>query len=50
MTVKVLQTGLDPDLIDFSRPGFEQFAGIDRDRLHRQVALRVWRLIHRASQ
>jgi hypothetical protein len=35
MTVKVLQTGLDPDLIDFSQPGFEQFAGIDRDRLHR---------------
>jgi hypothetical protein len=35
MTVTVLQTGLDPDLIDFSRPGFEQFAGIDRDRLHK---------------
>ena len=35
MTVKVLQTGLDPDLIDFSHRGFEQFAGIDRDRLHK---------------
>jgi hypothetical protein len=35
MTVKVLQTGLDPDLIDLSRPGFEQFAGIDRDTLRK---------------
>ena len=28
MTVKVLQTGLDPDLIDFSSPDFGQFAGL----------------------
>lgn len=35
MTIKVLQTGLDPDLIDFSQPGFTQFAGIDRDRLRK---------------
>ncbi len=35
MTVTVLQTGLDPDLIDFTRPGFGQFAGIDRDMLRK---------------
>lgn len=35
MTVKVLQTGLDPDLIDFSRPGFTQFTGISRELLHK---------------
>jgi hypothetical protein len=35
MTVKVLQTGLDPDLIDFSRPGFTQFKGISREVLHK---------------
>jgi hypothetical protein len=35
MSVTVLQTGLDPDLIDFTRPGFTQFAGIDRDMLRK---------------
>jgi hypothetical protein len=33
MTVKVLQTGLDPDLIDFSQPGFTQFTGTSRELL-----------------
>jgi hypothetical protein len=33
MTVKVLQTGLDPDLIDFSQPGFTQFKGTSRELL-----------------
>jgi hypothetical protein len=35
MTVRVLQTGIDPDLIDFSRPGFAQFAGLDKDVLRK---------------
>jgi hypothetical protein len=35
MTVKVLQTGIDPDLIDFTRPGFAQFAGLDKDVLRK---------------
>ncbi|MET0705090.1 MAG: hypothetical protein ABWY93_36015 [Mycobacterium sp.] len=35
MTVKVLQTGLDPDLIDFSQPGFTQFEGTSRELLRK---------------
>lgn len=35
MTVKVLQTGLDPDLIDFSSPDFAQFRGLSRDHLRK---------------
>jgi hypothetical protein len=33
--VKVLQTGLDPDLIDYSSPDFAQFDGLTPDRLRR---------------
>lgn len=35
MTIRVLQTGLDPDLIDFSSPDFTQFAGLTHDKLRR---------------
>ena len=35
MTVKVLQTGLDPDLIDFSSPDFGQFAGLTHEGLRK---------------
>ncbi|CAN5590124.1 hypothetical protein BH09ACT7_BH09ACT7_56620 [soil metagenome] len=35
MTVKVLQTGLDPDLIDFDQPGFTQFKGTSRELLRK---------------
>ena len=35
MTIKVLQTGLDPDLIDFSSPDFRQFAGLSHESLRK---------------
>ncbi|RVW01008.1 hypothetical protein [Rhodococcus spongiicola] len=35
MTVKVLQTGLDPDLIDFTSPDFAQFEGLTREALRK---------------
>lgn len=35
MTITVLQTGLDPDLIDYSSPDFAQFPGIDREMLRK---------------
>lgn len=35
MTITVLQTGLDPDLIDFSSPDFAGFPGLDRDTLRK---------------
>ncbi|RVW00290.1 hypothetical protein [Rhodococcus xishaensis] len=35
MTVKVLQTGLDPDLIDFTSPDFAQFEGLTPDALRK---------------
>jgi nucleotide-binding universal stress UspA family protein len=33
MTVRVLQTGLDPDLIDFTSPDFAAFPGLTREKL-----------------
>lgn len=35
MTISVLQTGLDPDLIDFSSPDFVGFPGLNRDMLQK---------------
>ncbi|AOW93295.1 hypothetical protein BFN03_13290 [Rhodococcus sp. WMMA185] len=35
MTVKVLQTGLDPDLIDFTSTDFARFEGVTRDSLRK---------------
>lgn len=35
MALTVLQTGLDPDLIDFTSPDFAMFPGLDRDALRR---------------
>ncbi|WP_033340398.1 hypothetical protein [Catenuloplanes japonicus] len=35
MTIRVLQTGLDADLIDYSSPDFAQFKGLDREKLRR---------------
>jgi len=33
MTVKAIQIGLNPDVIDFGSPDFAQFAGLSRDKL-----------------
>jgi hypothetical protein len=38
MTIKVLQTGLDPNLIDFSSPEFARFEGISLERLRKANA------------
>lgn len=35
MAIRVLQTGLDADLIDFSSPDFAQFAGLTRETLRK---------------
>ncbi|MEV0947921.1 hypothetical protein [Rhodococcus sp. NPDC049939] len=35
MTVKVLQIGLDPDLIDYTSTDFAQFKGLTRDALRK---------------
>jgi len=35
MPIKVLQTGLDPDLIDFSSPDFRQFEGLSHESLRK---------------
>jgi hypothetical protein len=35
VTVRVLQTGLDPDLIDFSAPDFAHFRGLTHESLRR---------------
>lgn len=35
MAITVLQTGLDPDLVDFSSPDFARFPGITREALRK---------------
>ena len=35
MTVRVLQTGLDPDLIDYSSPDFARFEGLTPEVLRK---------------
>ncbi|WP_305786320.1 hypothetical protein [Symbioplanes lichenis] len=35
MTIKVLQTGLDPDKIDFASPAFASFPGLTREGLRK---------------
>jgi hypothetical protein len=35
MAIKVLQTGLDPSLIDFASPDFARFEGITHERLRK---------------